>query len=51
MSEFEKLEMFKAQCKICMLAEAMKDCPICKFNIGLEIKSTEVKENDHGKNS
>ena len=51
MTEKERLEMFKAQCEICMLSEAMKDCPLCKFNIGLKIKSTEVKENDHGTNS
>ncbi len=40
MSEKEKIESYIATCKCCMLAQAMKNCPLCRFNIGLaeEIK-------------
>lgn len=38
MSEKEKLDMYIANCEICTLAEAMKDCPICKFRVGLKEK-------------
>ena len=41
----EKREMWIACCKICLLAENMKCCKLCKFNIGLEvIKFEENKE-------
>lgn len=43
MSESEKLDMKIAQCKICLLAEAMKICPLCAFNMGLVVKSQEVE--------
>lgn len=38
MNDHEKLEMYIANCKCCMLAQAMKTCPICRFNIGLAEK-------------
>ena len=31
MSEQEKLSMYKSACEICLLAEKMKTCPLCKF--------------------
>lgn len=45
MSEEDRIKMYIAQCKICLLAECMKDCKNCPFKMGKEIK-----ENDHGKN-
>lgn len=50
MTEKETLDMYVANCQICTLANAMKNCPICKFNVGLKIK-LEVKENDHRTNT
>jgi hypothetical protein len=38
MNDQEKLEMYIANCKCCMLAQAMKVCPKCRFNIGLAEK-------------
>lgn len=38
MTKEETRQMYIAQCKICMLAEVMKVCPLCRFNIGLEPK-------------
>jgi hypothetical protein len=35
MNDKEKIESYIAMCKCCLLAEAMKDCPLCRFNIGL----------------
>lgn len=35
MNEKEKTESCIATCKICLLAQAMKDCALCRFNIGL----------------
>jgi len=35
MSEKEKIESYIATCKCCLLAQAMKECPLCRFNIGL----------------
>ncbi len=35
MTEKEKLESYIAMCKSCLLAECMRTCPICLFNIGL----------------
>ncbi len=35
MTEQEKIASHIAMCKCCLLAEAMKTCPICLFNIGL----------------
>lgn len=35
MSEQEKIESYIAMCKCCLLAQAMKKCPLCRFNIGL----------------
>lgn len=42
MSEQERIKMFIANCRICTLADAMKNCPICKFNAGL--KEKEIKD-------
>ena len=44
MSEEDRIKMYIANCEICTLAEAMKNCPICKFKIGLKSKEGE-KEN------
>jgi len=35
MNAQEEFESQIATCKCCLLAEAMKDCPLCRFNIGL----------------
>jgi hypothetical protein len=35
MSEKEKIESYIATCRCCLLAQAMKNCPLCRFNIGL----------------
>jgi len=35
MNDKEKMEFYIAMCKCCLLAEAMKDCQVCRFNIGL----------------
>ena len=38
MSKEEQKAMYIACCKACTLAEVMKDCKGCKFNIGLPFK-------------
>jgi len=35
MTEKEKNDFYIAMCQCCLLAQAMKNCPICRFNIGL----------------
>ncbi|HEX2993799.1 MAG TPA: hypothetical protein VHP14_03190 [Anaerolineales bacterium] len=35
MNEKEKKDFYIATCKCCLLAEAMKACAVCRFNIGL----------------
>jgi len=35
MTEKEKIESYIATCKCCLLAQAMRTCPFCRFNIGL----------------
>ena len=35
MNETEKKEFYIAMCKCCLIAEGMKDCPLCRFKIGL----------------
>jgi len=35
MNEQEKIASYIATCKCCMLAQTMKNCPLCLFNIGL----------------
>lgn len=35
MSDAERLAMWIAICKTCLLAEVMKDCAHCQFNVGL----------------
>jgi len=35
MNDEEKIEFYIALCKCCLLAQAMKNCPLCRFNIGL----------------
>lgn len=35
MNEKEKKAFYIATCKCCLLAEAMKSCAACQFNIGL----------------
>lgn len=41
MNEKEKKEFYVANCMCCLLAEAMKSCALCQFNVGLEEKQTE----------
>ena len=38
MTEKEKIESHIAMCKCCLLAQTMKDCPRCLFNIGLAVQ-------------
>jgi len=48
MTDSERLAMWIANCKICTLAEAMKDCPLCLFRIGLlEREKAEVKDDQN----
>lgn len=35
MNEKEKKEFYIAMCGCCLLAQTMKTCPACRFNIGL----------------
>lgn len=35
MNEQEEIESQIATCKCCLLAQAMKNCALCLFNIGL----------------
>ena len=35
MNEKEKKEFYVAMCRCCLIAEAMKGCALCHFNIGL----------------
>jgi len=42
MSEIEKIESYIATCKCCLLAQAMKNCATCRFNIGLAMQVTLV---------
>ncbi len=43
MTEKERIESHIAMCKCCLLAQAMKECQTCLFNIGL---ADQVKEAD-----
>jgi hypothetical protein len=42
MTKQEKIEMHIANCKCCLLASAMKTCPLCRFNIGLPTMIEEI---------
>jgi hypothetical protein len=44
MNEKEKKDFYVAMCKCCLLAQAMKTCPLCCFNIGLaeEVKTANL---------
>ena len=35
MNEKEKKDFYAAMCKCCLIAQAMKECTLCNFNIGL----------------
>jgi hypothetical protein len=35
MNDKEKTEFYIAMCRCCLIAEAMKGCSLCRFNIGL----------------
>jgi hypothetical protein len=35
MNEKEKREFYVATCRCCLIAEAMKGCRVCRFNVGL----------------
>ena len=39
MTHEETERMYIATCGCCTLAEAMKDCKLCRFNIGLTYKA------------
>jgi hypothetical protein len=45
MNEKEKKAFYIAMCKCCLIAEAMKTCPLCSFKIGLieQEKSVDVQ--------
>ncbi len=43
MNEKEKKEFYVAMCGCCLLAQTMKTCPACRFNIGLA-KSQNLSE-------
>ncbi len=43
MTEKERIESHIAMCKCCLLAQAMKECQTCLFNIGL---AEQVKQSD-----
>jgi len=45
MNEKEKKEFYIAMCKCCLIAEAMKTCPLCHFNVGL-VEKTKPAESD-----
>jgi hypothetical protein len=47
MSEEEKVESYIANCKCCLLAQAMKTCSTCRFNIGLAEQVTLIDLNIH----
>jgi len=47
MTEKERIAAYIACCKTCLLAEAMKQCPLCKFNIGLAEKLPVKLEESH----
>ena len=42
MNEKEKQEFYVAMCRCCLIAQAMKTCPLCRFNTGLVEKVTPV---------
>jgi len=44
MTQNERESMYIACCKCCTLAEVMKDCKACRFNIGLPFKATIKQE-------
>jgi hypothetical protein len=35
MNDKEKKDFYIAMCKCCLIAETMKGCSLCRFNIGL----------------
>ena len=43
MNEKEKKEFYVANCKCCLLADTMKTCSVCHFNIGLAEKPQAVE--------
>ena len=43
MSEKEKIDSYIATCKCCLLAQAMRNCQLCRFNIGLAERVTLVE--------
>jgi hypothetical protein len=46
MYEQERIASYIATCKICLLAQNMKDCPSCNFNIGLAEKVVSISNVD-----
>lgn len=46
MTSQERERMYVANCLICSLAEAMKDCKACPFRIGLLIKAEQEKQEE-----
>ena len=43
MNEKEKKEFYIAMCRCCLIAEAMKGCSLCRFEIGLIEKDNLVE--------
>ncbi len=37
MTEQERIESYIANCKCCLLAQSMRECPLCLFNLGLAV--------------
>jgi hypothetical protein len=44
MTEKEKIASYIAMCKCCLVAQSMKNCPMCLFNIGLAVQAKELAE-------
>ena len=47
MTDAERIAAYIACCKTCLLAEAMKQCPLCLFRIGLLEKQPVKLEESH----
>lgn len=48
MTEQEKLSMYKAACSICLLAENMKTCKLCKFVQPEKIDTVSIIQKEEG---
>jgi hypothetical protein len=43
MNEKEKKDFYIAMCRCCLIAQAMKKCTLCNFNVGLIEQSQPVE--------